>query len=89
MVSDIGLSSGVTGQDGKTTLTGLNGTDFWCVKEGYAKGFGRKTTLFKGAQLSGRVTDPEGKPAAGLPIDHDSLSRHRCFEPPPAGAAYD
>lgn len=68
MVSDIGLSSGVTGQDGKTTLTGLNGTDFWCVKEGYAKGFGRKTTLFKGAQLSGRVTDPEGKPAAGLPI---------------------
>lgn len=68
LLKDIGLSSGVTDKDGKVSLLGIDGTDFWALKEGYAKGLGRKIPMLPGARIEGRVTDPDGKPLAGAPV---------------------
>jgi protocatechuate 3,4-dioxygenase beta subunit len=65
---DIGLSSGVTGPDGRLKMLALPEATYWAVKDGYAKGWYRDMTLFPSAEISGRVTDPEGKPVPGAPV---------------------
>lgn len=67
--SDIGLSSGVTDKDGKVRLPSAAGASFRGDKDGYVQASdSKKLTLYPAARISGRVTDPQGRPLAGAAV---------------------
>lgn len=66
---DIGLSSGLTDKTGNVHLLGTTGGYFSGLKEGYVKDSSdKKMTLYPAAQISGRVTDPDGKPVPSAAV---------------------
>ncbi len=69
---DIGMISGTTNEQGVITLELVSGAYYMAEKEGYIKTWipGDKAIMFSGAQVSGTVRYPDGKPAAGAAVTY-------------------
>ncbi len=71
LATDVGLTGGTTGTDGKVTVTNMPKIDcsFHATLKGYATGLAFSNRdyirLSKGATVSGTVLDEEGKPVEG------------------------
>jgi protocatechuate 3,4-dioxygenase beta subunit len=66
---DVGVSSGMTDENGRVELMGTPEAAFAIRKEGYTRGYGDETvTLFPAARVSGTVTYEDGTPAAGVSV---------------------
>jgi len=71
-MQDLGIISGVTDEQGKVTLTRVNDGNYWAKKEGYMRTWipGNKGIMFTGAYVSGKVSYPDGTPAAGAAVSY-------------------
>jgi len=72
LLQDLGIVSGVTNDQGTTTLMLINGANFWAEKDGYIRTWipAQKGIMFEGAQVSGTVSYPDGAPAAGAAVSY-------------------
>ncbi|HCO96950.1 MAG TPA: hypothetical protein DIU00_23930, partial [Phycisphaerales bacterium] len=71
-MQDLGIISGVTDEQGKITLTRVSDGNYWAKKEGYMRTWipGNKGIMFTGAYVSGKVSYPDGTPAAGAAVSY-------------------
>ena len=71
-MQDLGIVSGLTDEQGKVTLMLVSDGNYWAEKEGYMRTWvpGDKGIMFTGAQVSGRVSYPDGSLAAGAAVSY-------------------
>ena len=71
-MQDLGIITGVTDEKGKVTLMRVNDGNYWAEKEGYMRTWipGDKGIMFTGAYVSGKVSYPDGTPAAGAAVSY-------------------